>query len=85
MKNATQFENLGATDRVLRFVISMVAILAAMESSLAGTPALATISVLAIALTTTAVIGWDPLKALTRSIVHSLSHHQDTSFPGHSA
>lgn len=84
MNYSTQFENLSTTDRLIRFVISVVGIVAAMESSLAGTPALAAIGVVAIALSTTAIIGWDPLKALVKSTARSLTHHNE-SFPGHSA
>lgn len=68
MNYSTQFENLSATDRVLRFIVSIAAIVAAMGSGLAGTSALTAISVLAIALATTAIIGWSPLKSMSSKV-----------------
>lgn len=60
----TRYENLNVSQRIARFGISMIAIVVAMESTLAGSTAFAVVNMSAIALATLAIIGWGPLKAL---------------------
>lgn len=84
MKTTTQYENLSSTDRVIRSVVSVAAVVGAMETSLVGTPAFTAVSVVAIALATTAIIGWDPVKALLKSATRALTH-QGVSHSGHHA
>jgi hypothetical protein len=72
MKQSTKFENLSSVERVVRFVIGAGAAVAAMESSLVGGPLFTVVNILAIALATTAILGWDPLKNLTQSAKSAL-------------
>ena len=67
------FENISFTQRVSRFVISMIAIVVAMTSPLAGGYLFALINLLAIGLATSAIIGWDPVYALKRKQSKKLS------------
>ena len=67
MKHTKHSENLTSNERAARFAISAIAVIAAMESSLVGTPMFAAINIVAIALATTAIVGWDPLKAIFTS------------------
>lgn len=77
MNSINQFENLTVTERVVRFFVSAGVIIAAMQSSLVGTPAFAVLNILAVALATTAIIGWDPAKALGTRRKNSLAEHAD--------
>lgn len=76
MKNTTAYENMNVTERNIRFVISAAAIIGAMQTSLVGGPLFAAINVLAIALATTAIIGWDPLKAVFKSAEKPVSRQR---------
>lgn len=87
MKNLNQqyetYENLNITERTVRVIVSTVAIVVAMESSIAGTTMFAVISLLGIALAMTGIIGWDPVSALSAKEsqvkVHHDSHHGHTA------
>lgn len=62
MKPITSFANISTTERYVRLVISVVAIIAAVEIG-AGPALLAAIVFPAVVLAMTAVTGWDPLKS----------------------
>ena len=62
METKYTLDNLSTTERYMRFGASVVAIIAAMESSV-GSSLFAAINFTAIAVASTAIIGWDPLKA----------------------
>lgn len=83
------FENISYSARVTRFVISMIAIVVALNSPLTGTTLFSIINLFAIALVLIAVLGWDPLVALSRrfkvtkapfAVGHGGDYH-----PGHHA
>ena len=76
MKSIMNTENLTSNERNARAAIGIFAVIAAMESSLAGSPVFAAINIMAIALVTTAIVGWDPLKALLKSATHSEPTHK---------
>ena len=61
----TKFENLNTTERFVRFLISFAAIVIMMESTIAGSTLFAVGCLIAIALATTAIVAWDPLKSVT--------------------
>ena len=89
MKTQENFENINTSERTTRFVVSMVAIVAAIESPLVGSTLFAVVNLLAIALATVAIIGWDPLRALTQrkgseGIVY-VPHKRDDYQHGHHA
>ena len=65
MKDLAKYENISGKERIIRFIVSYAVIVGAMESSLVGTSLYAVINLLAIAFATTAIIGWDPAKALS--------------------
>ena len=78
----TNFENLSTTERAVRFTISTVAIVAMLGSSLVGSALFAGACLLAIAVATTAIVGWDPVKTITfsanplRKTVHTGNNHK---------
>jgi len=65
MKNYANFENLNTTERAARFVVSFAVIVGTLYSPMVGSTLYAVINLLAIGLAATAIIGWDPAKALT--------------------
>ena len=77
------FENLGSSERVARIIVSILAIVFAMGSSIAGTSLFSLVSVVAIALTMTGIIGWDPVRALSRKKFgknfHVINHHNHSA------
>ena len=81
--NYANFENLTNSERVARVVVSIAAIVVAMESSIAGTTLFAVISVMGIALSLSGIVGWDPVRALSskkvEEKVHTNSHHGHTA------
>ena len=83
MKNTTHFENMGLTERNIRFVINAAAIIGEMQTGLVGSPLFAVINVIAIAVATTAIIGWDPLKSLSLGLKSSHSIKADQSHGHH--
>jgi magnesium-transporting ATPase (P-type) len=72
MKNYQQFENINVTERITRFVVSIVVIAAAMHSPLVGSLSYALINWLAISLATVAIIGFDPVKSMYLQLKQSL-------------
>lgn len=71
METKTTFENISTTERWVRFVISVAAIVGAVESTI-GAAAFAAINFAAIALATTAIIGWDPMKSGVTALMSHL-------------
>lgn len=72
MDSKIALENISTTERYVRFGLSVAAIVAAMESSVSS-GLFAVINFAAIALTTTAIVGWDPLKSSVCHIKSLLS------------
>lgn len=82
MKSSNQFENLTGYERVVRFGVSVGVIVATTHSVLVGTTAFAVVNILAILLSTTAIIGWDPAKALSVRAKRFATQHWD-QYHGH--
>ena len=83
-QNYETYENLNNTERAARVIVSTVAIVVAMGSSIAGTTMFAVISILGIALAMTGIVGWDPVRALSakKTKHHVLPYHADTKGHG---
>jgi len=87
MKNLNQnyetYENLSNTERAARLIVSAIAIVAAMSSSIAGTTLFSVICLLGITLAMTSIIGWDPVRAISNKTanekVKSDHHHGHTA------
>ena len=80
--NYANFENLSNNERAARVVVSIAAIVVAMGSNIAGTALFAVIGLLGIALSLTGIVGWDPVRAMskvseekTSLIPHNLDLH----------
>lgn len=61
----TTTENLSTPERAVRFLISLAAILLMMQIDFVGSAFSGVSFIIAIALATTAITGWDPLKSLS--------------------
>ena len=80
--NYANFENLSNTERFARVVVSIAAIVVAMESSIAGTTMFAVVALIGIALSLTGIVGWDPIRAFTQEKETEESvipHHLDST------
>jgi len=66
---------LNYSERMARFAVSMLVILVAMQSSIAGTTMFGVVVLLAIGLATTAIIGWDPAKSIVFGREETASQH----------
>jgi len=82
MKSYSNFENLNVVDRTVRFAVSVFVIIGVMNSSIVGTLLFAVITLLAVGLATTAIIGWDPAKAWTLK-TNAMITHKQTMHNGH--
>lgn len=81
METRNTFENLSTTERAVRFAASFLAIVATLEISLAG-GVFAAVNIAAIAVATTAIVGWDPVKAGIRYVgewLQPASHRHSTA------
>lgn len=80
--NYENIENLTSGERTARVLVSTLAIVVAMESSIAGSAMFAVICLIGVTLAMTGIIGWDPVRALSNASQteqHSFPHHTDTS------
>lgn len=64
MMNST-FENLSNVERGIRFGLSLAASVLMMATGFAGTNISGVAFLVSIALATTAILGWDPLKSVS--------------------
>lgn len=60
------YENLGNTERFVRFTLSYAAIVVMLESTITGSTMFAVLNIITVAIAMTGIAGWDPLKALTQ-------------------
>ena len=65
MEKINELENLTGSERVTRLFVAIGVIVAIMESSLVGSTLFAVINLLAIAFATIAIVGWDPVRAIS--------------------
>ena len=65
MKTFQYNENLSVSARAARVIVS----------TLAGTTLFAVVTVFAIGLATSAIVGWDPVKTAATNLLSLLTHH----------